>query len=79
MNESLIAEFKVEEVWRALKQMHPTKAPGPDGMSPVFFQQYWDIAGSEVVNCLLNTLNLGVIPCGINETYICFIPKVKSP
>lgn len=28
MNESLIVEFKAEEVRRALKQMHPTKAPG---------------------------------------------------
>ena len=43
MNESLTVEFKAEEVWRALKQMHPTKALGPDGMSPIFFQQYWDI------------------------------------
>ena len=79
MNESLIAEFKAEEVWRALKQMHPTKAPGPDGMSPIFFQQYWDIVGPEVINCVLNSLNSGVMPSGINETYICLIPKVKSP
>ena len=40
MNEDLNAEFKAEEVWNALKQMHPTKAPGPDGMSPIFFKHY---------------------------------------
>lgn len=40
MNESLTAKFRAEEVWQALKQMHPMKAPGPDGMSPIFFQQY---------------------------------------
>ena len=79
MNESLTAEFKAEEVWRALKQMHPTKAPGPDGMSPIFFQHYWDIVGFKVINCVLNSLNSGVMPYGIIETYICLILKVKSP
>ena len=59
--------------------MHHTKAPGPDGMSPIFFQHYWDIVGSEVINCVLNSLNSGVMPYGINETYICLILKVKSP
>ena len=78
MNESLTPEFKAEEIWRALKQMHPTKAPGPNGMSPVFFQNYWDIVGSKVINCVLNSLNSGVMPSGVNETYICLIPKVKS-
>ena len=79
MNEALIAEFKAEEVWEALQQMHPTKAPGPDGMSPLFFKHYWDIVGPEVVNCVLITLNSGRMQNEINETYICLIPKVKSP
>ena len=79
MNAELIAEFRAEEVWNALQQMHPTKSPGPDGMSPIFFKNYWDIVGVEVVNCVLNALNSGRMPCGINDTYICLIPKVKSP
>ena len=37
MNAELIADFKVEEVWSALKQMHPTKSPELDGMPPIFF------------------------------------------
>ena len=79
MNEDLNVEFKAEEVWNALKQMHPTKAPGPDGMSPIFFKHYWNIVGPEVVKCVLSSLNSGRMPCGLNETYICLIPKVKSP
>ena len=79
MNESLVADFKAKEVWLALIQMHPTKAPGPNGMSPIFYQQYWEIVGSEVIKCVLDSLNFGVLPCGINDTYICLIPKVKSP
>lgn len=79
MNESLTAKFRAEEVWQALKQMHPMKAPGPNGMSSIFFQQYWDIVSPDVINCVLNSLNSGVMHCGINEIYICLIPKVKSP
>ena len=79
MNEELIADFKAEELWCALKQMHPTKAPRSDSMSPIFFKHYWDIVGLEVVNCVLTTLNLGLMPSGLNETYIFLIPKVKSP
>ena len=40
MNGALLSEFKVEEFRFALNQMHPTKAPGPDGMSAMFFQKY---------------------------------------
>ena len=41
MNATLTANFRAEEVWNALQQMHPTKSPGPDGMSPIFYQKYW--------------------------------------
>ena len=40
MNESLSHAFTREEVAIALKQIHPTKAPGPDGMSAIFYQKY---------------------------------------
>ena len=37
MNSSLIINFSKEEGEIALKQMAPLKAPGPDGMPPIFF------------------------------------------
>ena len=79
MNEDLLMEFRAEEVWRALKQMHPTKSPGPDGMSPIIYQRYWDIVGPHVVNYVLNTLRIGIMPNGLNDTYICLIPKGNCP
>ena len=53
MNEALLGEFRAEEVKIALNQMHPTKAPSPDGVSPIFFQKYWDVVGPSVVNSVL--------------------------
>ena len=79
MNEELLTDFKVDKVWRALKQMHPTKALGPDNMSIIFYENYWDIVGSDVIKCVLNALNSGVMPSDLNETFIYIIPKVKSP
>ena len=32
MNEQLTKEFQKEEIVQAISQMHPTKAPSPDGM-----------------------------------------------
>ena len=40
MNQGLITAFTKEEMVTTLKQMHPTKAPSPDGMSAIFFQKY---------------------------------------
>ena len=79
MNDELLVEFKADEVAQAINQMHPTKSPGPDSMSPIFYLKYWDLVGSDVINCVLNMLNVGVLPSGLNETYICLIPKVKNP
>ena len=45
MNNSLIAEFIPEEIHEAIKHMHPTKAPGPDGITALFFKKYWHIVG----------------------------------
>ena len=42
------------------------------------FQKYWDIVGVNVSNYVLQALNTGVMPRGINNTYIFLIPKIKN-
>lgn len=40
MNQELLHYFNEAEVFDALKQMDPTKAPRPDGMAALFYQKY---------------------------------------
>jgi hypothetical protein len=79
MNVELMKPFVCEEVQKALFQMHPTKAPGPDGMSALFFQKYWHIVGNDISNAILDFLNSGRMLGSINFTHIVLIPKVAAP
>jgi hypothetical protein len=72
-------KFSTAEVKEALDQMHPLKAPGPDGLPALFFQKYWHIVGEEVQSLVLRILNEGESPESINKTYIALIPKCKNP
>ena len=56
-----------------LKQIHPTKSLGPDGMLAIFFQKYWNIVGTNVSNMVLNVLNFGMSLVDINKTNIALI------
>ena len=50
-----------------------------DGMSPIFFQHYWESIGDDVVKAVVSCLNSTSIETGLNHTFITLIPKVKSP
>ncbi|KAL0325212.1 UNVERIFIED_CONTAM: LINE-1 retrotransposable element O protein [Sesamum radiatum] len=79
VNEALIQPFSPEEVKRASFQMYPYKSPGPDGMSPVFFQKYWHIVGPEITSFVLEFLNNRRFDGKFNYTYIVLILKCESP
>ena len=59
--------------------MDPLKAPGLDGLPPLFFQHYWLSVGVDVTEAVLSCLTSGVIPPSINWTFITLILKVQSP
>ncbi|XP_048613065.1 uncharacterized protein LOC125587022 [Brassica napus] len=48
MNDSLTAPVSEWEVKLALFAMHPDKAPGPEGMTALFYQQFWDIVKQDL-------------------------------
>ena len=79
MNSRLLQEFQASEIEQALKQMHPMKALGPDGMPPLFYQHFWPTVKSIVIQTVLDFLNNGVAPPKFHETHIVLIPKIKNP
>ena len=79
MNVSLLRSFNAHEVEKALRQMHPLKAPGPDGMPPLFYQHFWPTVKSIVITTALDFLNHGTVPSHFHDTHIALIPKTKNP
>lgn len=77
MAAELAENFTAEEVRDALFQMHPGEAPGPDGMSALFYQNIWEVVGENVVTTVLRYLNNEENLSEINHTYIILIPKNK--
>lgn len=71
--------FSGADVKEALNQMHPLKAPGPDGFPALFCQKYWNLVGPDVTTKVLAIYNNGVDLGKVNQTFICLIPKVKVP
>lgn len=65
-NLSLLPEVTDVEVKEALFQMHPDKAPGPDGMTPAFFQKHWSTVGKDVVLLVRNFFRRGS-SCGFEQ------------
>lgn len=58
--------------------MHPSKAPGEDGLTPLYFQHYWNLIGSDVCNAISHFFKEGRMLRNINHTVISLIPKVKE-
>lgn len=76
VDDALLLEkaFTEEEVIFALKQMHPLKAPGPDGIVAPFYSKFWQL----IKACYSNILNGGASPQPINQTHITLIQKKKQ-
>ncbi|XP_024155779.1 uncharacterized protein LOC112163738 [Rosa chinensis] len=79
MNRDLVASYTDSEIRKALFQMHPSKSPGPDGMSPCFFQKFWNVVGHDVCMAVRDILLTGRNSLESNFTHLTLIPKIKEP
>ena len=69
MNATLLQRYTLEEVKTALFQMHPSKSPGPNGMTLFFFQKYWHIVGYDVTVAVISIINSGHMLRKMNHTH----------
>lgn len=79
MYTDLMTIFTCNKVKCALMQMHPTKAPRLDWLSLAFFQDDWNVVGTQLINTCLVVLNKGTSISNLNHTVVVLIPKVNNP
>ncbi|KAM1131060.1 hypothetical protein ACFX19_046337 [Malus domestica] len=77
MNEELLGPYSNKEIWFALFQMHLSKTPGPDDMSPLFFQKNWHVVSHDVVNVVRSFLTSRRLLRDVCFTHVILIPKVN--
>lgn len=79
MNELLLKDVSIAEVREAVFAINAASAPGPDGMTGMFFQKNWDIVGIQVTEEVQRFFNEGTLPKDWNFTHLCLIPKIIDP
>ena len=79
MNRTLLQPYTPKEVRTALFSMHSSNSPGPDGMSPFFFQKFWHVVGNDVTSAVLSVLHSCHFLQKMNYTHIVLIPKINEP
>ena len=68
-----------EEIMRTVFSMHPTKAPGVDGLHAIFYQSQWQVVGPSVCKVVKEVFGGKNIPWELNKTLIVLIPKTNNP
>ena len=63
---------------RVVFEMHPLKAPRPDGMPGLFYTHYWSIVADQLVAAVQSFFREGWLLRELNHTYITLIPKVQG-
>ncbi|XP_031101984.1 uncharacterized protein LOC116005889 [Ipomoea triloba] len=79
MNVRLLRPIKPDEIKNALFSMAPDKAPGPDGMTPSFYQSFWSTVGYDLIKFVSDCFIKCEMPTGLNVTNVVLIPKKKNP
>lgn len=68
-------DFSFKEFSAAVKQMHPDKSAGPDGLNPAFYQKFWTLFGKEVFLSCRKWLQDVAFPASLNDTTVVLIHK----
>lgn len=79
MNERLCVPLTDVEIENALFMMHPSKSPGPDGLTAGFYIRHWDLLKDSVCAAVRLFFDTGNMPEAINQTVLVLIPKIKAP
>ena len=79
MNIALMRKPSEAEIKEAVFAINPDKAPGPDGMTSLFYQRFWTFVCKDIVHTVQIFFTSGELDERINQTNICLIPKTERP
>jgi hypothetical protein len=68
----------LEELSAALKEMAPSKAPGPNGVTMVLYKHLWPTIGPNYLSMLENALTQGKFHHGVTEGLITLLHKEEG-
>ncbi|CAN6579067.1 unnamed protein product [Malus baccata var. baccata] len=78
-NLMLITPVSNSEIQVVAFQIPPTRAPGPDGFSGSFYQDHWEVVGTDVTKTIKALWHSGKLLKKLNHTNLVLIPKVSCP
>jgi len=78
-NVDLIKPVTDEEIYDAVFQMDPYKAPGSDGFGASFYQDHWVVIKDLLCVAIKDFFRYGKLLKEVNHTLITLIPKVANP
>lgn len=79
MNISLRRPPSNDEIEKAVSEINPDKAPGPDGMTSLFYQKFWDVTARDIICMVKEFFSSCTLDPRLNQTNICMIPKTERP
>lgn len=75
MNAALVRPPSDTEIMKAVEEINPDKAPGPDGMTSLFYQRFWEVTAKDVISMVKDFFSSDSFDPRLNQTNICLIPK----
>lgn len=79
MNEELTKDVTIKEIRNSVFSVGPTKAPGPDGFTGDFYQQFWPEINQTIVKEVQSFFANDFLDPTHNHTNLCLIAKVEAP
>ena len=78
-NADLIKPVTNKEIYYAVFQMDPHKAPGSDGFGASFYQDHWAVIRGLLCTAIKDFFHSGKLLKEVNHTLLTLIPKVVNP
>lgn len=74
----LTKPFSEEEIKEAIFSCYPEGAPGPDGLSFLFYQKFWDIIKKDILALFVDFCKGCLDIYRLNFALVTLIPKVND-